>query len=668
MSFGENVSRNLPNQIKRYVGGMTLLAVIMASLFIGTLALITQGFKTSGRASEATQEHIAVQRLSNKALAAAMERDILRKTALLEEVENDLEEFFLTRRVETITSLEHELDHNTFLLSEGPSKNERFANLIVDLIESLQAARIIKNSGDLINFSNSEILPDIEAKIETEHGKLHKYTLLIFWLTLVSMFVFLVAVVGLGGYLFRPVARKALESTEKLKSVQSELEALKFNDTATNLPSKMGMERYLSSYKLPGAKNAPLKAAITIKLEPVARNQRALSNSFSQSMAIEFAERLKMLTSEIDYLAHCGEGRFFILCDYSAAQEDEPRILDRIEQLLFEPVTVNGNRVSAELISGYLPILATTDTKNLYEDSGVALELALVSGSQERVRYIDEIRNKLTESSELGAELTLALSRDELVAHFQPQINLRSGTITGFEALVRWYHPTRGILAPGIFLPLITEMGLDDALGEIMLNQGLEALRKWDAEGFGIAEIGINFSQNQLRNPKLVETLRWELDRFDMAPERLSVEVLENIHVEDDEDRIVTNIRALSNLGLKIDLDDFGTGTASITGLRRFCADRIKIDRSYITDVDKRLDNQKLVTTMINMAHGLGIEALAEGVETEEEMAFLRTVGCKTIQGYAIAKPMSFEETLTWINEYNEMLIERRSNNQAVAV
>ena len=662
------MSDKLSQKIKRFSGFITAVTAILTCLFVGTLALITQEFKHAAAVSDAAHQQTLIHQLTNDAIAAAAERDLLRKTALRQQVEDGLDTFLIARRMvaaETQASGQH---HSDLADYDGPPTQSRLAELAIDVAEARQSDDILRKSNALIAYADQTLLPAITTRFSVATNELRRLSLVIFWVTLMTMTVFLIAMTGIGKTLFQPLAKEALQTSTLLATAQGELERMEFADHPTGLPSKRGLERFLSSYQIAEGASGPVKAAIAIKLEPVARSQRLLSDTFTQKMATELAKRLTQLSEEMDFLAHCGRGRFFVLCNYSADTSQEPRLLDRIEQLLFEPITIDGSRISADLFAGYLPVLPHMDPTTLYDDAGVALDGALASGAEERVRYVEDIRDQLAQNSELAAELTLALTRNELKAHFQPQVSLRNGAITGFEALVRWYHPTRGVLAPGVFLPLITELGLDDALGEIMLNEGLMALRGWGDAGFEIDQLGLNFSQAQLRDPMLVETLRWELDRFDVEPERLAVEVLENIYVESDDDRIVTNVRALSKLGLNIDLDDFGTGTASITGLRRFCANRIKIDRSYISDLDKHLDNQKLVASMINMANGLDIEALAEGVETEEEIAFLRSLGCKTIQGYAIAKPMSFDESLNWIRDYNQTLADRRRSDHAVAV
>jgi EAL domain-containing protein (putative c-di-GMP-specific phosphodiesterase class I) len=212
------------------------------------------------------------------------------------------------------------------------------------------------------------------------------------------------------------------------------------------------------------------------------------------------------------------------------------------------------------------------------------------------------------------------------------------------------------VLTPGDFLPAILAAGLAERLGEVILGQALSALRGWDRAGLRVPQVAVNFSSAELRNPNLAAKLKWELDRFDLAPERLTVEILESVMAETDNDVIVHNITALSRMGCNIDLDDFGTGHASLASIRRFSVGRIKIDRSYVTRVDSDLSQQRMVAAILSMAERLGIETLAEGVETIGEHAHLAQLGCSHVQGFVIARPMALNQTDDWLRTHRAKL------------
>jgi EAL domain-containing protein (putative c-di-GMP-specific phosphodiesterase class I) len=202
------------------------------------------------------------------------------------------------------------------------------------------------------------------------------------------------------------------------------------------------------------------------------------------------------------------------------------------------------------------------------------------------------------------------------------------------------------------------ETGQMERLGEVMLYHALTALRAWDSAGLDIPRVGVNFATEELHNPKLIDKIRWELDRFDLPPARLSVEVLETVVTAAPDDTVSRNINGLAKLSCGIDLDDFGTGHAAIASIRRFAVGRIKIDRSFIMKVDRDPEQQRMVNAILTMAERLDLDTLAEGVETLGEHAMLAQLGCGHVQGFGIARPMPFDQTLEWIRAHNAKLQE----------
>ena len=224
--------------------------------------------------------------------------------------------------------------------------------------------------------------------------------------------------------------------------------------------------------------------------------------------------------------------------------------------------------------------------------------------------------------------------------------------------MARWNHAERGLVSPAEFLPAVEQAGLLARLGERMLHHALTSLKTWDRAGFEVPTIGVNFSPDELRNPKLVDKVRWELDKFEVKPERLAIEILESVVATSDDDAVTRNISALAELGCGIDLDDFGTGHASISSIRRFSVNRIKIDRSFVMKVDEDPEQQRMIAAILMMAERLDLETLAEGVETVGEHTILSQLGCDHVQGFGIARPMPFDQTLSWLERHNQKLTE----------
>ena len=326
----------------------------------------------------------------------------------------------------------------------------------------------------------------------------------------------------------------------------------------------------------------------------------------------------------------------------------------RLQSALTAPVSLNGARIYVTVSVGFcLADRAPAATgAALLDAAQVAADDASRNGPAAIRAYAPDMARTRADRDAMREELELALDEGQIRAHFQPQISTDTGAISGFEALARWHHPTRGLIAPSEFLPLIEDCGLSSRLCETMVFNALSALTQWDRAGLSVPSVAVNFSKSELRSPGLASKLRWELDRFDLAPDRLTVEILETVVAETDNDVIVANIAALSQMGCGVDLDDFGTGHASITSIRRFAVRRLKIDRSFVTRVDEDRDQQKIVSAILSMAERMEMETIAEGVETQGEHAMLAQLGCNHVQGYGIARPMAFEETVEWMHRY----------------
>lgn len=327
----------------------------------------------------------------------------------------------------------------------------------------------------------------------------------------------------------------------------------------------------------------------------------------------------------------------------------------RLQSAIAAPVSLNASRIYVTASIGFCLASRAPEPsgKALIEAAQIAADDAARHGPGAIRAYAPEMVRHRADRDALRHELEAALDEGHIRAHFQPQVSTDTGAISGFEALARWYHPERGIIPPGEFLPMIEDAGLGERLGEVMLYQAFTALNRWDKAGLSVPTVAVNFSAAELRDPRLADKLKWEIDRFGLDPRRLCVEVLEHVVASSDNDVIVANIAALARLGCRIDLDDFGTGHASITSIRRFAVQRIKIDRSFVTKVDEDREQQKIVSAILSMAERLGLSTLAEGVETPGEHAMLAQLGCGDVQGFGIARPMPVDETFDWIARHS---------------
>ena len=372
-----------------------------------------------------------------------------------------------------------------------------------------------------------------------------------------------------------------------------------------------------------------------------------------ETVLCRIADRLTSVTRNNDKIARVGACRFAILLApmRQGSMDVALRAVERIQGAVSEPVSLDAGSVYVTASAGVCLERRAPQRSGtaMLGAATTALEEARMVGGGAVRAYSAEMQSRAVHRQTVANDLPRALEEGEILPWFQPQVCARTGRVTGMEALARWHHPANGIISPADFLPAAEAAGLMESLGETMLFQGLSALRRWDRAGLDVPTVGVNFSGAELRNPKLVEKVRWELDRFDLPPERLAIEVLETVVAETDDDTITTNIAGLAQLGCTIDLDDFGMGAASISNIRRFAVSRIKIDRSFVTRIDADPAQRKMVDALLSMATKLDLRTLAEGVETMAELAVLSEMGCDSVQGYAIARPMPVEETEAWL-------------------
>ncbi|NGM45072.1 GGDEF domain-containing protein [Rhodobacter sp. SGA-6-6] len=323
----------------------------------------------------------------------------------------------------------------------------------------------------------------------------------------------------------------------------------------------------------------------------------------------------------------------------------------RLQEAITAPVSLGAAQVYVTASLGFCIAGRPAEPTGaaLLDAAQVAADEAARHGPGAIRAWSAEMSRKQAARDAIRDQIEAALEDGQIRAHFQPQISTDTGEISGMEALARWHHPDRGCLAPSEFLPAVEGSDLTERLGEVMLFHALTALADWDRKGLRVPTVSVNFAASELRNPRLPDRLKWELDRFDLTPDRLTVEILETVIASSGNDMVVSNIAALAAMGCGIDLDDFGTGHASITTIRRFAVRRLKIDRSFVTRVDQDREQQKMVSAIVSLAERLGLETLAEGVETPAEHAMLSQLGCGHVQGYGLARPMPLEEATDWI-------------------
>jgi EAL domain-containing protein (putative c-di-GMP-specific phosphodiesterase class I) len=262
--------------------------------------------------------------------------------------------------------------------------------------------------------------------------------------------------------------------------------------------------------------------------------------------------------------------------------------------------------------------------------------------------YSSSLSTFFPERLMLENDLRRAVGRREFELHYQPKADVADGRVVGMEALIRWRHPHRGLLFPDEFVPLAEDTGLIVPIGQWVINEACAQNKAWQSAGLHELRVAVNISGMQFRQKDLLDTIAHALASSGLAPECLEVEITESVVMQNPSEAIVT-LEKLSKMGVQISIDDFGTGYSSLSYLKRFPIDKLKIDRSFIRDISSDIDDAAIVRATIGLAHNMRLRVVAEGVETEDQLQFLRSLGCDEYQGYYKSKPLSaadFERTM----------------------
>ncbi|MDF0602577.1 phosphodiesterase [Psychromarinibacter sp. C21-152] len=466
---------------------------------------------------------------------------------------------------------------------------------------------------------------------------------------LLFMAIFVPAVMGLVG-LFTPVRTPPARASKNV-------------DAVTGLPLKPALLATLDGAFCAEPKHGVRTGALVLEIDEFEAFRATYGAEAAEHVLAQLAERICSTLRQGDVACRLEHSVFAVALAPVRRLDLEAmiQVAARLQQAVGTPIVIGGMRLFLSASVGFcLPRRASERTGQVcVEAAEAALRDAQASGTGAIRAYAAQSPRKRVKRAGLAEEVADALEVGHVRPWFQPQISTDTGAISGMEALARWEHPERGVILPGAFLPAISASGLSKRLGEVILFQSLTALRDWEAAGEHVPNVAVNFSHEELADPSLTDRVRWELDRFDMAPDRLVVEILETVISRSENDTITRNVTRLHDLGCGIDLDDFGTGHASIANIRRFSVGRIKIDRSFVTRIDTDREQQSVLTAILEMAERLEIETLAEGVETVGEHALLAQLGCGYVQGFSIARPMPFAETVDWMRLHRQRMADR---------
>jgi diguanylate cyclase (GGDEF)-like protein/PAS domain S-box-containing protein len=428
-----------------------------------------------------------------------------------------------------------------------------------------------------------------------------------------------------------------VQDVTERKRAEARIAHMAHYDGLTDLPNRAAFNECFASTLERAAAEKQTFALLCIDLDRFKEINDVFGHAVGDALLRAFGERLGK-AAEGAFLARTGGDEFAVIENGGAGPAGAAALAERLMAAVAEDVEIDGNRLRLGLSIG-VAIYPTdgTDESALIGNADAALYRAK-TGGRGSIRFFEaEMDQRLRERRVLVHDLQSAVERGELLVHYQPQARLDGG-ITGFEALVRWNHPTRGLIAPDMFIPAAEESGLILAIGEWVLREACREAAAWPKP----LNIGVNLSPIQFRHGDLPSLVHAVLLETGLAPGRLELEITESVLV-DDFARGVSILRRLKLLGVHIAMDDFGTGYSSLSNLQAFAFDRIKIDRSFIASLQSNRQSATIVRAVIGLGRGLDLPVIAEGVETSEQLAFLSSEACAEVQGYLVGRPQPIE-------------------------
>jgi diguanylate cyclase (GGDEF)-like protein/PAS domain S-box-containing protein len=436
----------------------------------------------------------------------------------------------------------------------------------------------------------------------------------------------------------------SLTDVTSRKNTEEQLLHDAFHDSLTNLPNR-ALFTDLLSRSLGRAQRRPdyRFAVLFIDLDRFKVVNDSLGHSIGDELLRSLTRRIERCVRPGDTVARLGGDEFTILVDDIGDPSDATRVADRVQHELAHPFILDGHEVFTSASVGIaLSATGYQAAEDLLRDADIAMYRAKARGKARYEVFDTAMHAHAWALLELETDLRRAVERNELLLYYQPVVSLETGTIAGFEAVLRWDHPAHGMIGPAAFIPIAEETGLIIPIGRWVLRQACRQMRAWQDRypALEALTVSVNLSAKQFAQPNLVEEIDAALKEAELDPRRLRIELTESVVMENAASAMAV-FDQLRALHIKIDVDDFGTGYSSLSYLQRFNLDHLKIDRSFVSNIDGAGgENAEIVRTIVTLAKHLGMDAVAEGVETPEQLRLLRELGCQRVQGYLFSEPL----------------------------
>jgi len=431
--------------------------------------------------------------------------------------------------------------------------------------------------------------------------------------------------------------------TEK-KVYEERLDHLAHHDPLTGLPNRLLFSDRLSQSLAQARRRERLAAVMFLDLDQFKLVNDTLGHNAGDVLLWQVAGRLTKRLRDVDTIARMGGDEFTIILTDIASSDDAIAVAQRVLSLFAQPFTLAGRELFISTSVGISVFPSDgEDAETLVRNADAAMYRAKEQGKDSYCLYTESLNAAALEQMTLLNNLRKAIQNEEFTLHYQPRVDIRTGDLLGLEALIRWVHPEMGPIQPSQFIPVAEDSGLIGPITDWVLRTACAQNKAWQDSGLPPLEVAVNISARQMEQDGLVATVRRTLDRAGLEPRYLGLELTESALMRNPETSVKI-LRRIREMGVRVSLDDFGTGHSSLSKLKRLPIDTVKIDQSFVKDINTDHENAAIATAIVAMAHGMRLRVLAEGVETVEQLEFLRALECDEVQGYFIGRPVPHEE------------------------